>query len=93
MTDIRELAYNVYLQAVARYEEAHNQLEAIEESIEDELEALVTDDNALFHVKQLGRLWVARQGARFRCMRRAELAAASELHYKVCITSILADEV
>lgn len=86
------LAHTSWVNAVARFEEAYNQLEAIEESIEDELEALVIDDDDMFHVKQLGRLWVIRQSLRFRVTRRAELAATSEMHYKVVMAQSMMSE-
>jgi len=62
-------------------EEAGNELESIEESIQDHLEQLVTDDRDMFHVKQLQRLWIARERAASRYFRRCELADAASAEY------------
>lgn len=92
MSEAIDLAWAALQSAIVRYDEAFNQLEALEESLEDELEALVIDDNDEFHVKQLGRLWVLRLDARFRCIRRAENCAKAEMHYKVVLAAMITAE-
>jgi hypothetical protein len=69
-------------------EEAGNELEAIQESIEDHLEQLVTDDRDVFHVKQLARLWVARGAAAKRYYRRCELADAASVEYQLIVHKV-----